>query len=115
MVACSLSLLLSSLFSFFHKYIFFFFSFSHPFFIIYFLAFSLFYSKAGLHQSIFLTKTAFGETFSPILGLLWKNQVCNDGSLLLNVFHHQRASRYIVDVALMFSSIICPLFFLIST
>ena len=80
--------------------------------------FSLFfYSKIKLtSSSSFLCMELLGfSPSSPTLGLLCKSQVCNVGVSFLSVFHHQRSSRYVVDAALMFSGIVCPLFFLILT
>jgi hypothetical protein len=52
---------------------------------------------------------------SPILWLLCKSQVCKVGISCLSAFPHRRTSRFSVDVALIFSSIVYPLVFLVST
>ena len=86
--------------------------------VCFFIILSLFiYSKIELtSSSSFLCKELLGFLpSSPTLGLLCKSQVCNVGVFFLSVFHHQRSSRYAVDAALMFSGIVCPLFFFIST
>ena len=49
----------------------------------------------------------------PHLHFCVKSQVWNVGGLLLSAFHHQRTSRCTTDVAPMFSSIVCLMFFLI--
>jgi len=81
------------------------------------LSLSFTYSKIELtSSSSFLCKELLGFLpSSPTIGLLCKSQVCIVGVSFFSVFHHQRSSRYVVDAALMFSGIVCPLFFLILT
>jgi hypothetical protein len=76
--------------------------------LLFHFPFFLFFSKAELTSfSLFLTEKAlgmygtYGETLSLTFGLLCKSQVCNIGVSFLSVFHYQRSSRYVVDVALM--------------
>ena len=108
-------------FSFFFSFFIYHFLFSSSFLAFFtffhFFQLSLFYSKIELtsSSSFLCMEILVFSPSSPTLGILCKSQVCNIGVSFLSVFYHKRSSRYVVDAALMFLGIVCPLFFLILT
>jgi len=125
-VVGSLLLFPSSFFSFvFSLFIFFTFLFFYFFYISLLLFF--FFSPLFLSSKPRLTPSWNKDTpldgwnlkrdamrFPPHLDFVWKSSVQCRG-LLLSVFPFQRASKCSYDAVLMFSDIVCPLFFLIVT